>query len=98
MDSVGRPVGFPQARVVTLTETGTHTTIDARIGRFKGGGGEPGLATQRAGSAAGMLVIMDRAFPGVALWKTYPQAGAHVLITARTFVAAKPLEILPDGT
>jgi hypothetical protein len=98
VDSAGRPVGFPQARVVTLTETGTHATIDARIGSFKGGGGEPALATEMAGSAAGMLVIMDRAFPGVALWKAYTQAGAHLLIRARTFVAAKPMEVLPDGT
>ncbi|MFJ3310771.1 IS4 family transposase [Streptomyces sp. NPDC086549] len=98
VDSAGRPIGFPQARVVTLTETGTHATIDARIGSFKGGGGEPALATEMAGSAAGMLVITDRAFPGVALWKAYTQAGAHLLIRARTFVAAKPMEILPDGT
>jgi hypothetical protein len=98
VDSAGRPIGFPQARVVTLTETGTHATIDARIGSYKGGGGEPALATAMAGSAAGMLVIMDRAFPGVALWKAYTQAGAHLLIRARTFVAAKPTEILPDGT
>ncbi|MFF0067287.1 IS4 family transposase [Streptomyces sp. NPDC005279] len=98
VDSAGRPIGFPQARVVTLTETGTHATIDARIGSFKGGGGEPALATEMAGSAAGMLVIMDRAFPGVVLWKAYTQAGAHVLIRARTFVAAKPMEVLPDGT
>ncbi|MGP4092687.1 IS4 family transposase [Streptomyces sp. KR55] len=98
VDSTGRPIGFPQARVVTLTETGTHATIDARIGSFKGGGGEPALATEMAGSAVGMLVIMDRAFPGVALWKAYTQAGAHLLIRARTFVAAKPMEVLPDGT
>ncbi|MGW7056094.1 IS4 family transposase [Streptomyces sp. NPDC054887] len=98
VDSAGRPVGFPQARVVTLTETGTHATIDARIGSFKGGGGEPALATEMAGSAAGMLVIMDRAFPGVALWKAYMQAGAHLLIRARTFLAAKPREVLTDGT
>jgi hypothetical protein len=98
VDSAGRPVGFPQVRVVTLTETGTHATIDARVGSFKGGGGEPGLATAMADSATGMLVLMDRAFPGVALWKAYTQAGAHLLIRARTFVAAKPMEVLADGT
>ncbi|MFD8726348.1 IS4 family transposase [Streptomyces sp. NPDC059629] len=98
VDSEGQPIGFPQARVVTLTETGTHATIDARVGSFKGGGGEPVLATEMADSAAGMLVIMDRAFPGVALWKAYTQAGAHLLIRARTFVAARPTEVLADGT
>ena len=67
--------------MVTLTETGTHSSIDARVGGFRAG--EPGLAIAIAGSAAGMLVIMDRGFPGVALWKAYTQAGAHLLIRAR---------------
>ncbi|MEU3221155.1 transposase [Streptomyces sp. NPDC006971] len=44
------------------------------------------------------MVITDRAFPGVALWKAYTQAGAHLLIRARTFVAVKPMEVLSDGT
>jgi hypothetical protein len=48
--------------------------------------------------AAGMLVIMDRGLPGVALWKAYTKAGAHLLIRARSSVAARPVKILPDGT
>jgi hypothetical protein len=59
--------------VVTLTETGTHSSTDARVGGFRGG--EPELAIAMAASAAGMLVIMDRGFPRVALWKAYTQAG-----------------------
>ena len=86
VDAKGQPAGFPQARVVTLTETGTHSSIDARVGGFSGG--EPQLAIAMAGSAAGMLVIMDRGFPGVALWKAYTQARAHLLIRARSSVAA----------
>jgi hypothetical protein len=45
-----------------------------------------------------MLVIMDRGFPGVALWRAYTGAGAHLLIRARSCVAARPIEYLPDGT
>jgi hypothetical protein len=96
VDAKGQPAGFPQARVVTLTETGTHSSIDARVGGY--GGGEPDLAIAMAGSAAGMLVIMDRAFPGVALWKAYTQAGAHLLIRARSSVARRPVQVLDDGT
>ena len=96
VDAKGQPAGFPQARVVTLTETGTHSSIDARVGGFSGG--EPELAIAMAGSAAGMLVIMDRGFPGVALWKAYTQASAHLLIRARSSVAARPVEVLDDGT
>lgn len=92
----GQPAGFPQARVVTLTECGTHAQTDAAVGGFNGG--EPELAIKMADSAAGMLVIMDRGFPGVALWKAYTGAGAHLLIRARSSVAARPVEHLPDGT
>ncbi len=45
-----------------------------------------------------MFVIMDRGFPGVALWRAYTGAGAHLLIRARSCVAARPIEYLPDGT
>ncbi|MGH3125916.1 MAG: transposase, partial [Streptosporangiaceae bacterium] len=55
-------------------------------------------AIAMAPGAAGMLVIMDRGFPGVALWKAYTQAGAHLLIRARSSVAARPVQVLPDGT
>src|SRR6185437_15890241 len=48
--------------------------------------------------AAGMLVIMDRAFPGVALWKAYTRAKAHLLIRARSAVARRPVQVLEDGT
>ena len=82
--------------MVTLTETGTHSSIDARVGAY--GGGEPELAIAMAGSAAGMLVIMDRGFPGVALWKAYTQARAHLLIRARSSVARRPVQVLADGT
>jgi Insertion element 4 transposase N-terminal/Transposase DDE domain len=92
----GQPAGFPQVRVVTLTECGTHAQIDAAVGGFSGG--EPELAIKMAGASAGMLVIMDRGFPGVALWKAYTGAGAHLLIRARSSVAARPVEYLPDGT
>ena len=82
--------------MVTLTETGTHSSIDASVGGFRGG--EPELAIAMAGRAAGMLVIMDRGFPGVALWKAYTRAGAHLLIRARSSVARRPVTVLDDGT
>src|SRR6266542_1097209 len=95
-DAKGQPAGFPQARVVTVTETGTHSSTGARVGGFRAE--EPELAIAMAGSAAGMLVIMDRGFPGVALWKAYTQAWAHLLIRARSSVARRPVKVLDDGT
>ena len=92
----GQPAGFPQVRVVTLTECGTHAQVDAAVGGFNGG--ERDLAIALAGSSAGMLVVMDRNFPGVALWKAYLEAGAHLLLRARSPVAHRPVEHLGDGT
>jgi hypothetical protein len=95
-DARGQVAGFPQVRVVTLTETGTHAQIDAAVDGACCG--EPELAIRLAPPVAGMLVIMDRGFPGVALWRAYTGAGAHLLIRARSCVAARPIEYLPDGT
>ena len=36
VDAKGQPAGFPQARAVTLTETGTHSSIDAWAGSAPG--------------------------------------------------------------
>src|ERR1017187_9298349 len=95
-DARGKVAGFPQVRVVTRTETGTHAQIDAAVDGVCCG--EPELAIRLAPSSAGMLVIMDRGFPGVALWRAYTGAGAHLLIRARSCVAARPTGYLPDGT
>ncbi|MET9468011.1 IS4 family transposase [Streptomyces sp. NPDC006544] len=92
----GQAAGFPQVRVVTLTECGTHAQIDAAVGGFNGG--ERELAITLSASASKMLVIMDRGFPGAELWKAYLGAGAHLLIRARSPVAHRPIEHLPDGT
>jgi hypothetical protein len=72
-DARGNPAGYPQLRVVTLTEAGTRAQADAAVGSYRDG--EPELAIQMAGSAAGMLVIMDRGFPGVALWRPARSSG-----------------------
>ena len=60
--------------------------------------GEPEMAIRLAGSADGMLVIMDRAFAGVALWRAYTGARAHLLIRAKSCIATRPIEHLGDGT
>ena len=41
---------------------------------------------------------MDRAFAGVALWRAYTGAGAHLLIRAKSCIATRPIEHLGDGT
>jgi hypothetical protein len=44
-DANGQPAGFPQARLVTLTETGTYSSIDASVGGFRTGEPSPAVAT-----------------------------------------------------
>lgn len=96
VDNEGRPIAFPQARVVTLTECGTHRGIAASIGGFDGG--EVELAVPLAQAAAGMLVIFDRGFSNVATVKAFTGAGAHVLIRASSIVATRVAQVLADGT
>lgn len=92
----GSPLAFPQARVVTLSEAGTHAVIDARIGGLNCG--ELELATPLADAARDMLVIMDRNFAVVDVWQAFTGAGAHLLIRAKTPVARSGVEYLPDGS
>ncbi|MER6375109.1 transposase [Streptomyces mirabilis] len=92
----GSPLAFPQVRVVTLTEIGTHAVLDARVGGLVDS--EQDLAAPLAVAAAGMLVIMDRGFVGVGVWRAFTGAGAHVLIRAKTNNARTPIAHLPDGT
>ena len=67
------------------------------MGGFRGG--EPELAIAMAGRAAGMLVIMDRGFPGVALWKRV-YAGRSTSADPGTVERghAARSKILDDGT
>ena len=40
-------------------------------------------------SYSGMLVIMDRGFPGVELWKGFREAGGHLVIRGRSSVGRR---------
>src|SRR5205814_2193391 len=52
----GQAAGFPQARVVTLAEAGSRSSIDARVRGL--GGGAPGLGRAMAGRRAGELAAL----------------------------------------
>jgi hypothetical protein len=80
--------GWPEG-TRTWPGNGTHAQIDAAVDGACCG--EPELAIKLAPSAAGMLVIMNRGFPGVALWRAYTGAGSHLLVRARSCVAGAAL-------
>src|SRR5882724_338889 len=92
----GTPLAFPQVRVVTLSEAGTHAVLDAQVGGLVDS--EQDLAVPLAAGARDMLVIMDRGFVGVKVWREFTGVGAHVLIRAKSNSARTPVEHLPDGT
>jgi hypothetical protein len=68
--------GFPQARLLTLIEVGSHAVIDAAFGRDS----EQVLARQVLGSLQpGMLLLADRNFPSYQLWRQVAETGAQLL-------------------
>lgn len=82
----GRPGGgkdgaFPQARVVTLVETGSRAAVDAVIGPCAGkGAGERSAAVPLlARLEADMLHLADRGFYSFALWCAGADSGAQLL-------------------
>jgi Transposase DDE domain len=90
-------VGYPQARVVTLVETGTRAAVRAAIGGYRTG--EHELAEQLAGAVGkGDLVLFDRNFPGVRLFKAFAANGAKVVMRAKRHIARTNIQPLPDGT
>ena len=106
VDVFGRPprsgrgelnVGYPQIRMVGLVECGTHVVFDAAIGPLRTG--EHTLARKVFASlGAGMLLLADRGFFGVDLWRTAAATGADLLWRVRKDVVLPMIEQLPDGS
>ena len=79
----GRPgasrgtAGFPQLRLLTLTETGTHAIFAFAMGRYDTS--EARLAPELLQQLrVGMLCLADRAFVGFELWRTASGSGADL--------------------
>jgi Insertion element 4 transposase N-terminal len=79
----GKPGGgvFPQARVVTLTECGSHVSLGARIGPVVGKGtGERSAAAELITLLeSGMMLICDQGFYSFTLWCQAGDTGADLL-------------------
>ena len=93
----GRPQGPPLARLVTLVECGTRALLDARLGYYSATELDLVKAV-RAQIRPGMLVLADRGFLGVELWKAFTGAGADLLWRANDMVARRRVSRLQDGT
>ncbi|MGP4003823.1 IS4 family transposase [Streptomyces sp. 8N706] len=69
---------FPQVRMAALVECGTHAVLDAELEGCRVG--EVTLSARLVRSTGpGMLVLADREFLGVPLWRAFTATGARVL-------------------
>jgi len=91
---------FPKARVVTISECGSHAVVDAGIGGVAGkGAGEQSLARglyQRL--EEDWLLIADRNFYNWEDWCAAADTGAALLWRAKSDLTLPVLELLPDGS
>jgi hypothetical protein len=106
VDAFGRPprsgrgeqnVGYPQIRMVGLVECGTHVVFGAAVGPLRIG--EHTLAREVFGSLGpGTLLLADRGFFGVDLWRAAAATGTDLLWRVRKDIVLAVVEQLPDGS
>jgi len=88
---------FPQIRVVGIAECGTHAVFAAALGPYATG--ERELLEQLAPSLQpDMLLLADRGFLSINLWRTLAGTGAQLLWRAGNGLILPVLEVLPDGS
>ncbi|WP_414167335.1 IS4 family transposase [Streptoverticillium reticulum] len=104
-EAFGRPgntrrpdrAAFPQVRMAALAECGTHAVLDAELGGCRTG--ELTLAARLVRSAGpGMLVLADREFLGVPLWRAFTATGARLLWRVPANRVLPVQARLPDGS
>lgn len=88
---------FPQVRVVALAERGTHAITAAALGPRTVS--EPVLAREVLGALGeGDLLLADRGFTGLELWRAASAGGADLLWRIRAHQVLPVREELPDGS
>lgn len=88
---------FPQVRLVALAECGTHAITRAALGPFTTS--EPELARELfTALTPGDLLLADRGFTGVELWRAASAAGADLLWRIRSSAVLPVRAELPDGS
>ncbi len=97
IDKKGRRKGRPMLRAVSLAECGTRAMIDVELGPYDKG--ESQLAARLIRSIwPGMLLLCDRNYSSVELWRKFLDAGADLVWRAKSTIATRIIRHLPDGT
>jgi hypothetical protein len=97
----GDRAAFPKARVVTISECGSHAPVLAEVGPASGGkgSGEQSMARRLYPRLEqDWLLIADRGFWCWADWCTAAGTGAALLWRAMGDTLLPVLEMLPDGS
>jgi hypothetical protein len=81
---------------VGLVECGAHVVFDAAIGPLRTG--EHALAGEVFASLRPGMLLADRGFFGVALWRGAAATGADLLWRVRKDIVLPVIEQLPDGS
>lgn len=93
----GDRAAFPQVRVVAIAECGTHAITAAAVGACTVA--EATLAPEVfAGLGREDLLIADRGFAGLGLWRAASAGGADLLWRVRANIILPVREELPDGS
>jgi hypothetical protein len=88
---------YPQLRLVTLLENGTHVLFGARLGRYTEG--ETTLARIVLNALRpGFLCLADRQFFGYALWRDAAATGGDLLWRVKTGLRLPREKSLADGS
>lgn len=95
--SKGERSAFPQARIVALTECGSHAIFEAVVGSYSIG--EIELSRELVTKLKpGMLLLADRGFYGFRLWTQAAATGADLAWRVGSSLKPRYLETLADGS
>lgn len=95
--ALGDRAAFPQVRVVAVAECGTHAIVAATLGPITKA--EATLARGLfPGVGEGELLIADRGFAGLPLWRAASENGADLLWRVRSHIVLPVRRELPDGS
>jgi hypothetical protein len=89
---------FPQAKLITLLEVGTHAVFDLLVRPHRRHELIPGLALVRRSVRRGMLVLWDRGFYSFTMLRAILERGAHYLGRAKASMILEPVRRLSDGS
>lgn len=92
-----RGLGYPQAKVLTVTEAGSHGLRAAAIGPYAAGDRELCGQVMQV-FAPGQVLLFDAGFPSVELLQQLNATGAAVVMRAGLRIGNRVVRNLPDGT